>query len=213
MIFLPFPHCVLIVMVFFFSCVIAASLRSSQQEQPQAKGGRPAPIVNINIDGTERDIPPTFQHEHLHDWSICKPGHRQGKVVELGDGKFAVEISGEPVVWIFSRSASGSLSSTPPAGNVAGGNNKFLTNSIWQNAQQAQQAQAHGKQKKPTGPTGTQQVPSTPMSTSESLFATTMRSDSSRAGGIVYLLEVHYMIRLQTGQVRPFLLYPVFVSD
>ena len=66
---------------------------------------------------TEIEVPATFQMDHLQDWSICKPGHRQGKLTELGENKFAVEVMGEPVTWIFSRSPSvaGTVTRSPSA--------------------------------------------------------------------------------------------------
>eukprot|EP01038_Epipyxis_sp_PR26KG_P005836 gene5836-8052_t len=49
------------------------------------------------------DLPVTYQLDYLYDWSICKPGHRQANTFELEDGKFAVMLKDDPVVWIFSR--------------------------------------------------------------------------------------------------------------
>jgi len=98
--------------------------------------------------------------DHLQDWSHCKPGHRQGNTVELGDNRFSVEIQGEPCVWIFSRvmpgSAHSSSVSRARAGSLTGG---------------------------------------------DSLFGNSAnRSDASRSGGICYLVEVQYYLRLETGQ-------------
>ena len=39
----------------------------------------------------------------------------QGKLIDLGDNRFAVEIPGEPVRWIFSRSPSPTTLATPSA--------------------------------------------------------------------------------------------------
>lgn len=68
------------------------------------------------------------------DWSHCKPGHRQGSgnIKELGDGKFAVEIPGEPVILIFSRTLYSSQSSNQVSkrsdqndSSIFLGNNRF----------------------------------------------------------------------------------------
>ena len=75
----------------------------------------------------EVDEPVTVTFDSVaYDWSTCKPGHRQGKVIELGDNKFAVEVEGEPCTWIFSRSPPGApthvlRSRTGSMGNVFGG--------------------------------------------------------------------------------------------
>ena len=41
------------------------------------------------------DLPITLNCENLHDWSFCKPHHRQGNVVNLDDNKFAVTVPGK----------------------------------------------------------------------------------------------------------------------
>lgn len=56
--------------------------------------------------GDVTEYPITYQVENLQDWSSCKPSVRQSRQIEMGGGKFAVEIPGDPVVWIFSRSSS-----------------------------------------------------------------------------------------------------------
>ena len=43
--------------------------------------------------------------ESEQDWIHCKPTHRQHCSSELGDGLFAVEVPGTPVMWIFARDA------------------------------------------------------------------------------------------------------------
>ena len=89
--------------------------------------------------------------DHLCDWSLCKPGHR-GVVTELGDGRFSVEVPGEPVVWVFSRSL--------PSSSQYQTSTKFNLNS------------------------------------------SSIRANSSWAGGgFTYLLEVHYLLRLETKTV------------
>ena len=88
--------------------------------------------------------------DHLCDWSLCKPGHR-GVVNELGDGKFSVEVPGEPVVWIFGRSL--------PIPNQ----------------------------------TFSKSIPNSNSSRANSSWA---------GGGFIYLLEVHYQLRLETKTVR-----------
>lgn len=66
-------------------------------------------MVAAPVEGlVEPELPITFQYETQHDWSLCKPSHRGGRVTELPDDRFAVEVPGEPVVFIFARSL------TPP---------------------------------------------------------------------------------------------------
>lgn len=91
------------------------------------------------------DPPLTYQTEHLQDWTYCKPAQRQSAAhqKELGGGCFSVEISGEPVVWIFSR--------YPP---------------------------------------GTEKIPETIDRTNTA---------ANQTGAAVYLIEVHYLLRLVTG--------------
>lgn len=105
---------------------------------------------------TDIDTPVTQNNEKLYDWSHCKPGHRQGHVIELGDNKFSVEISGEPAVWIFSRSLQSS--SVFRRGSMRGSN---IADSF--------------------------------------MGGSTSRGDSSRSGGFVYLTEVQYHIKLESG--------------
>lgn len=73
----------------------------------------------------EADDPITASFDTpCYDWSVCKPGHRQGKVIELGDNRFSVQVGGEPCTWIFSRVMAGapvSRSRTGSLGNVFGG--------------------------------------------------------------------------------------------
>lgn len=108
--------------------------------------------TNTVSNETDIDSPVTQQNENLYDWSHCKPGHRQGHVIELGDNKFSVEIAGEPVVWIFSR--------TLQTETVNRGLNKH-----------------------------------------QSMFmGRSSRGDSSRSGGFVYLIEIQYHIKLESGQ-------------
>lgn len=123
----------------------------------------------------DSDVPVTLQQDYLYDWSSCKPGHRQGNVVELGDSRFSVTVPGEPVIWVFSRRAPG----------LAGGGAAMTS----RHARSGSMAQ---------------------MSVSESFFATNNsgRSDHSRSGNLLYLVEVQYYFRLETGHVR---LLPVCV--
>jgi rapamycin-insensitive companion of mTOR len=107
---------------------------------------RPSITAEVTLD----DIPPvSCQSEQSFDWSLCKPNQRQSNVIKLKDGKFAVEVPGEPVRWIFSRSVPGSLYSAVIEEHNDGSN----------------------------------------------------RVDATRTGGFVYLVEVQYHIRLETGLV------------
>jgi len=135
-----------------------ANPRESIAGAPRRLSATPATGAST-YDFTDFDMPITYQIESYFDWSTCKPGHRQSNTRELGDGLFAVEIAGEPVVWIFSRNI--------PNFTGAGKKGKAEMNNSRLNA---------------------------------SLGSS--RSDSSRAGaGFVYLIEIHYYLRLETGQV------------
>lgn len=93
--------------------------------------------------------------EQFFDWSICKPGHRQGSVTELGDNKFSVEIQGEPCIWIFSRApVSVSRARTATLGPSDPANNFFVS----------------------------------------------AARNSFTGSREVYLLEVHYLLRLEAGR-------------
>lgn len=114
------------------------------------------------------DIPITLQQENANfDWSVCKPGHRQGTIKELPDDRFAVTVAGEPVVWIFSRKAP-AVSNSPRS--------------------------RHGSRARHSG-TGSFSYNPDPFSES----AKSSRSDLSRAGGQVYLVEVQYYFQIHTG--------------
>ena len=55
----------------------------------------------INFDTVE--YPVTYQSESNHDWTHCKPVDRQIHVVELSNSHFAVDMPDEPVRLLFSR--------------------------------------------------------------------------------------------------------------
>jgi len=115
-----------------------------------------------------------------YDWSCCKPGHRQGRVIELGDNRFSVEIAGEPCEWIFSRSLpgapsapryrAGSLGNVFGAGTGAGADDGFGF-----------------------GADGS--------SRGSAALLTGRASDASRSGTGCYLVEVVYHMRVDTGLV------------
>lgn len=119
------------------------------------------------------DTPVTVQQDYLYDWSSCKPGHRQGNVVELGDSRFSVTVPGEPVVWIFSRRAPG-----------------LAVSSVAASARSAR-----------SGSMAQMNV------TAETFFSSnnSSRSDHSRSGNLLYLVEVQYYFRLDTGNVSPYM--------
>eukprot|EP01039_Chlorochromonas_danica_P002589 gene2589-2831_t len=112
----------------------------------------------------EVDMPISLGQEHLCDWVTCKPNHRQGNVTEMEDGLFAVTIPNEPVVWIFSRRATG----------VTGVSSTRLSR---------------------PGSTSRGELPELWFDSSRS-----NRMDTSRSGGLLYLVEVQYFFRLETGK-------------
>ena len=128
---------------------------SSAGPRDNATQARSRPSITAS-ELISEEIPITYQAEHLFDWSICKPNHRSNNVTKLKDGRFAVEVAGEPVRWIFSRSLPGS------------------------------------------------------QQRAESIFIDEMgdgtnRVDASKTGGFVYLTEIHYYVRFETGLVSDFM--------
>ena len=127
-------------------------------EPPVTSLGAPPPVTAA----TNRDFEPRPGQsvrknstivglDHLYDWSVCKPGHRT-ITTEIGEGRFTVEIAGEPVIWIFARSLNPVVSR----------------------------------------PSGKRDL---------SFFNGGRASDTSRAGGFIYLVEVNYFLRLETNAV------------
>ncbi len=55
----------------------------------------------INFDTVEHPV--TYQSESYHDWTHCKPSDRQIHIIELSNNHFAVDMPDEPVRLIFSR--------------------------------------------------------------------------------------------------------------
>lgn len=119
------------------------------------------------------DIPVSLGQESNFEWFTCRPGHRQGNIAEMDDGRFSVTLPGEPIVFIFSRRAPGSsfTSGTPVqrlsrAGSLA-------------------------------------PVPENTSSSASTFFDSNRnnRMDASRAGNLFYLVEVQYYFRLETGNV------------
>jgi hypothetical protein len=62
----------------------------------------PRSDTDTKIGSSIRRSMSTVVLDHLCDWSICRPGHRN-IITELGDRRFSVEIPGEPLVYIFCR--------------------------------------------------------------------------------------------------------------
>lgn len=137
---------------------------------PTQRGVRPSVSAN-NLENSQLagggadELAVTYQLENLHDWSVCKPGHRQCNVIPLSDNRFAVEVSGEPVRWIFATSL-------PPSITHAG-----------------------------TTPITTARPAVTIVEDVLSGRDGRNRLDTSATGGYVYLVEVHYHLRLETGLV------------
>ncbi|CAK9856920.1 unnamed protein product [Sphagnum jensenii] len=82
-----------------------ARKKSMSIVQNQVQAIRPnasSPTSDAYLD----DLPVTLNNEHLYDWSVCKPQHRQSNFVILPDNKFAVSVPDQPVTWVFSRTQS-----------------------------------------------------------------------------------------------------------
>ena len=108
-------------------------------------------LSDMPVDGQGNgDVPISLMSGHQHEWTKCKPSHRQkSRQIAVADNedRFAIEVPGEPVVFIFSR--------YPP--NM-----------------------------KPSDGRSSRYNPNSPLA---------------------YLVEVHYVLRLQTGQ-SAFLPFP-----
>jgi hypothetical protein len=123
----------------------------------------------------DNDLPITLGQEQSYDWTTCRSGNRQGtNLYELDDGKVAVAIPGEPVVFIFGRKAPIGSSISSRTGNANSRSNS-LTQDPWGG-------------ERPN------------------------RMDASRAGGVLYLLEIQYYLSIETGQVRSSCLMFVVLS-
>jgi len=165
---------------------VSASSASAMMMQT----GRDSLSNGRNSEVGDQDTPVTFQNDS-QDWSYCKPGHRQGHVVEMHDNKFAVEIAGEPCVWIFSRTATTSHSSSSSAGSqsasIRDGNTAFASHVL----------------RRRTGSFSAGLVQANPNQNDKTDVGNTLfgnnRTDASRAGSTVYLVEVQYHLRLETG--------------
>jgi hypothetical protein len=95
----------------------------------------------------------------------------------MKDGMFAVSILGDPVVWIFSRKPPALLQHTNPERQVT----RFGSLGSIPEAKRIAKNLDQG----------------------QSLFSNNPnRYDTSRSGGVVYLVEVQYIFRLETGQVK-----------
>jgi hypothetical protein len=132
-----------------------------------------ASFVSSNLASAEvfqdNDLPITLGQEQAYDWTTCRSGNRQGtNLYELEDGKVAVAIPGEPVVFIFSRKAPIGSSISSKTGNASRSNS--LTQDPWGGDR-------------------------------------ANRMDASRAGGVLYLLEIQYYLSIETGQVRSLALF------
>lgn len=123
------------------------------------------------------DLPVSFHLDGSYDWTNCKASHRQNNVTELPDGLFSVTLPGEPVVFIFSRR------SPAVSMNVTSGRAGRMGSSALQ----------------PIAENATRPLSGTVSANSNSVYN---RADSSRPGGaVVWLVEVQYYFRLETGYV------------
>jgi hypothetical protein len=115
----------------------------------------------------------------MQDWSYCKPSARQTAVHQrdLGEGKFCVQLPGDPVCWIFSKT-----NPCPSSHSAAVGKDS---------ATSANAAAAAAKNKIHSNVTdGLEGV------------SVSQRLAQERQGsitGVTYLIEVHFMLQLITG--------------
>ena len=117
------------------------------------------------------DPPLTYMTEHLQDWSYCKPSLRQTAVHQrdIGDDRVCIENPGDPICWIFSK-----INPYPPSPHL-GDVNKSTT----------AKSKIHSAVSE-----GLENISITQRLTQE-------RKDS--LSGVLYLVEVHFMLSLVTG--------------
>jgi hypothetical protein len=131
------------------------------------------------------DNPVTIGQEHVFEWLTCRPGHRQGNLAEMSDGRFAVTLPNEPIVFIFSRRAPNATSA-----GVA------TTTRLSRSGSLAPDYTRAGRASSSANNAGNSAA------ASASLFDMNRnnRMDASRAGSALYLVEIQYFFRLETGQ-------------
>lgn len=117
------------------------------------------------------DPPLTYHTEHLQDWSYCKPSQRQTATHQrdIGGGRICVEIPGDPVCWIFSKTNP----FPPPSPKVEGGGSV------------AGKTKVHDAVKD-----GLENI---------AISQRLAQEHQSNLSGVMYLVEVHFMLKLITG--------------
>jgi hypothetical protein len=133
------------------------------------------------------DNPVTIGQEHVFEWLTCRAGHRQSNLTEMTDGRFAVTLPNEPIVFIFSRRAP----------NAAGGVGTSAT------ATRLSRSGSLAPDYTRTGrASSSANNNNSSAAASASLFDMNRnnRMDASRAGSALYLVEIQYFFRLETGQ-------------
>lgn len=145
--------------------------------------------------GNSYDLPVSYYLDAQYDWSSCKATHRQNHFTELPDGLFSVTVPGEPVVLIFSRRSPSNVAS----------NNSTMTRmgrsgSIGMGGLASIQENVT---KPPTGNAGRRTPSPSPVMPPPAPVDTGGGRDVARASGLVWLVEVQYIFRLETGNVSP----------
>ena len=154
------------------------------------------------------DLPVSFHLEAPYDWTNCKAAHRQSNFTELPEGQFAVTIPGEPVVMIFSRRNPAMITNNNSAstnnsnragrsGSLVGGAGALPT--ISENSARPPSSGISSNSNSNTS--SSIGVGSKLTSTSGSSNSSNAGRDAGRASGVVWLLEVQYFFRLETGYV------------
>lgn len=120
------------------------------------------------------DLPVSYHLDAPYDWTSCKSSHRQNNSTELPDGLFSVTVPGEPVVLIFSRRS--------PSNTTSGNSTSMRLG---------------------RGSSVGNQLPSVPENPGRPPSGTPKAAGGKvSSGGVVWLVEVQYFFRLETGQVR-----------
>lgn len=142
------------------------------------------------------DLPVSFHLDAPYDWTTCKATHRQNNSTELPDGLFSVTVPGEPVVLIFSR-RSPSNTQSGNSTTTRMGRGSIAMNALAPIAENSTRPPSGTARQSPGETSGSGQVSG---------------RDVNR--GLVWLVEVQYFFRLETGCVSHlFDFLPSFLSN
>jgi hypothetical protein len=135
-------------------------IRPSRRKSSSSASAESPVSSSVNAD----EIPLTQNFDHLFEWTFCKPGNRQQNMLTaISENRFAVDIVGEPVTFIFTKD----LTEFHKRDAELEGRRSSIVSKI---------------------------IPSRP------------QVNPAVAGTMLYLVEVQYHIRLETGLVSTYIL-------